>query len=39
MNWVTPYLEDPQQKVKSTAGELLIALAYLVGAEKILKAI
>jgi hypothetical protein len=33
------YIEDPNQKVRSTAGDLLIALAYVVGSEKILKAI
>jgi len=39
MNWVSTFLEDPNHKVKSTAGELLVAIAYLVGSEKILKAI
>jgi hypothetical protein len=39
MNWVSLYLEDPSQKVRSSAGDLLVAIAYLVGSEKILKAI
>ena len=39
MNWVSSFLEDPNNKVKSTAGELLVAIAYLVGSDKILKAI
>ena len=31
MTWTLVYFEDPNQKVRSTAAELLIALAYLVG--------
>jgi hypothetical protein len=39
MNWTLVYFDDPNQKVRSTASELLIALAYLMGSDKLLKAI
>lgn len=39
MTWTLVYFEDPNQKVRNTAAELLIALAYLVGSDRLLKAI
>ena len=39
MSWTLGYLEDPNHKVRSTASELLIALAYCIGSERLLKAI
>ena len=39
MNWIVQFMEDPNQKVRTTAGELLVALAYLVNTERIIKAV
>lgn len=39
INWMLNYLEDPNQKVRNTAGDLLVALAFVVGSEKVLKTI
>ena len=39
INWMLNYLEDPNQKVRNTAGELLVALAFVVGGDKVIKTI
>lgn len=37
--WILGYFEDPNQKVRSEAADLLVAFCYIVGNEKTLKLI
>lgn len=39
INWILGYFEDPNQKVKSEASDLLVTLTYLIGNEKVIRII
>jgi hypothetical protein len=37
--WILGFVEDPNQKVRAEAGDLLVTLTYLLGNEKVVKLI